>query len=108
MLIVLILYGGVPRYVIPQGPSKVPRQDLERALADKGGEIVTHFFRFSFGIFDSQEIYLLVHIDPPATDGNYHYEYDWATVYSFASNAIFLSLADMHTTQMPSIDLLIA
>lgn len=96
------LYGGVPRYVIPKCPRNLPRQDLERALADRSGEIVTNFFKFSFGIISSQESYLLVHINSSVTDANY--EYDGATVYSFASNAIFKSLADMHTTHMPSVE----
>lgn len=41
---------------------------------------------------------LLVHINPPVTDGNF--KYDWAPVYSFASKAIFKSLAEMHIVQM--------
>lgn len=75
-------------------------------MVGKGREIVTNFFKFSFRIISSLESYLLVHINSSVTDGNY--EYDGATVYSLASNAIFKLLADMHTTHMPSIDLLIA
>ena len=48
------LFGGVPRYVLQR--------------VQKGGTIVTEFSQLNFGFVDSQDCYLLVHIDPPMSD----------------------------------------
>ena len=41
---------------------------LDEEVIQKGGTIVTEFSQLNFGFVDSQDCYLLVHIDPPMSD----------------------------------------
>eukprot|EP01039_Chlorochromonas_danica_P010110 gene10110-11190_t len=94
-----VLFGGVPRHVIPRAACIDPHTKLEATLAEKGGAIAEEFFKFGFGTVDWLQSYMLVHINPPVSD-NGDFEYDGLTLYSFASDAIFQWLVNKHNAQM--------
>ena len=59
---------------------------LDEEVIQKGGTIVTEFSQLHFGFIDSQNHYLLVHIDPPMSDDG---EYEDCPFVLFISDAIF-------------------
>jgi hypothetical protein len=94
-----VLFGGVPRLVIPTLDRIDPHTTLENVLAAEGGAIVEKVFKQGFGTVDLMQSYMLVHINPPVAE-NGDFKYDGETVYSFASDAIFQRLVDKHKVQM--------
>lgn len=92
-------FGGVPRHLLSSDVRINSYTTLTKALDDKGGDIINGFFNFSFGIIDSLESYILVHINPPQS-GDGGYSYDGATVYSFASDEIFQLLVAKYEVKM--------
>jgi hypothetical protein len=96
-----VFFGGVPRYVIPTGVAGIdPHARFKEALAVKGGAIAEDFFKFGFGIVDSYQSYMLVHINPPKSiDGDFEYGSS-GIVYSFASDIIFQRLMEKYQAQM--------
>ena len=89
-----VLVGGVPRHVFGKNPHK----KLENVITKKGGAIVESFFKSGFGTLDTEENYMIVHINPPMVDGKF--VYDGIVEYSFASDKIFQRLEAMYNTQM--------
>ena len=72
---------------------------FDEALAQRGEVIATEFLKFRTGVVDSQQSYMLVHINPPVAD-NGDYKYSGWNVYSFASDFIFQRLVEKHRVQM--------
>ena len=94
-----VIFGGVPRLVIPIPGGGSSHALLNETLAVKGGAIAEAFFKFSFGAVDLLQSYMLIHINPPvSSDGNF--KYDGETLYSFASDDIFQRLVGKHNAQM--------
>lgn len=83
------LFGGVPWCVFTRLTEKNdPHLLLSEALRTKGGQLAESFFKYSFGMADWLQTYMLVHINPPVSaDGDFDYAVE--IVYSFASDAIF-------------------
>lgn len=95
-----VVFGGVPRYVIPNSLSDInPYDTLQQTLAENGGIIAEEFFKSSFRTIDLLQNYTLVHINPPVS-GDGSFNYGGAIVYSFASDYIFQWLVEKHNAQM--------
>ena len=82
-----VRYGGVPRSVFSDSNL------LKEALDTKGGDIAECFFNYSFGIVNSLQDYMLVHINPPMSEDK-KYVYNGITTYSFASDFVFEKLVE--------------
>ena len=82
-----------------QGASEISARDLlDHAFDQKGGIIVTEFFKRGLGTVDSQQSYMLVHINPRISDDG---EYEYRKIeYSFASDTIFQKLMEKHNVAM--------
>ena len=106
-----VRFGGVPRYVLPR--SHAADQQLllllESAVSQKGGLIITEFFKFGFNTIDLIQNYLLVHINPPPfvsasySDIDSDFQYDGIPNYSFASDHVFQLLVSKYGTMMLAI-----
>lgn len=95
-----VLFGGVPRYIFPDPTSgRDPHMLMTGALQQKGGALAESFFKYSFGMADWLQSYMLVHINPPLS-ANGEFDYRGMKLYSFASDAIFQRLAEKHSFQM--------
>eukprot|EP01033_Poteriospumella_lacustris_P003572 gene3572-2591_t len=102
-----VLFGGVPRYLFPQEDTSHtgstiainPYTLMEKALGEKGGAISESFFKYGFGTVDSQQSYLLVHINPSVSAAG-EVDYDGVTKYTFASDAVFQRLVQKHRDQL--------
>lgn len=96
------LLGGVPRSLF-EGIEPLSMIDVEesvnRTLIEKGGVIADYFFKNGFGNIDSENNYLLVHINPPKNhDGEWMY--DKLVHYSFASDEVFRRIVNMYHTRL--------
>jgi hypothetical protein len=102
-----VLFGGVPRYLFPQEDTSHkgstiainPYTLMEKALLVKGGAVAESFFKYGFGTVDSQQSYLLVHINPSVSAAG-EVDYDGVTKYTFASDAVFQRLVQKHRDQL--------
>ena len=101
-------FGGVPRHVLPKRNATdddlQPLQLLESMAGEKGGLIVTEFFKFGFSTLDLIQNYLLIHINPPppispSSSGN-DFQYNGLPEYSFASDHVFQLLVAKHEAMM--------
>ena len=96
-----VLFGGVPRHVFSTAAGIDPRTKLDNALTMKGGAVVEAFYKYGFGTVDSEQSYMLVHINPPTLpDGGFVYDGNGRAVYTFASDAIFQLLAAKYHAKM--------
>ena len=96
-----IVFGGLPRYVIPDPQSNCHvMENMWDAMGQHGERIAVNFFRYG-PLLTEEESYLLVHINP-RTDpaGQVDYDADTLPDYTFASDYVFQQLVKRHRPKM--------
>ena len=97
-------FGGVPRHVLSTNNTAKLLQ-LESAGSEKGGPIITEFFKFGLNTMDLIQNYLLIHINPPplaspSSSDSDDFQYDGFPIYSFASDFVFQFLVSKYSTML--------
>jgi hypothetical protein len=88
-------FGGVPRYVFGKKSDK----RMEKAIEMKGGIVAERFFKTGYGMEDSTQSYMIVHINPPGS-AETGFIYDGIPEFGFASTYVFDKMVSKHHEQM--------
>jgi hypothetical protein len=95
-----VKFGGVPRHVLWDGIFENPEVKLESALQEKGAKVIEYFFKHGFGNVDSENSYMLLHMNPQWVPDKNDWDYQKKEVYSFASDEIFKILSKKYETSL--------
>ena len=95
-----VVCGGIARIVLWDGKGLDPMAGILATLRANAATVTDYFFSKGFGDMDPNTSYTFVHMNPPCNDdGRVMYDAN-VPVYTFASDALFLELVNIHRASL--------